>query len=271
MTTKTIKTFLIASMLIALAIMPIQSNALAISPTLADKVEDSTMVDFLNNLVATTGSTVKSKTLQDSTVVSVTNDVQIISENKYQVHILGTENGKTVNDQTIIITNNADGSINMINEKMGYNIDFHKATGNNVLKNGINEIAVSYAIGGPETLGSGSSNGSGARIDLYDSDYRSDGTTPLYLSDSYSGCLGANAGSFSGAVYQYSTSVSWNGNLSYWDWCINPHTFDRLDVTHEGSTHYYDGESYRISNDTYNHSGGSGTYSVDINMYYGAW
>ena len=270
MITKTIKTAMIASMLIALAFIPMQTNALAITPSEAEIVKDSTMLNFLNELVVDDGVTVKSKTV-DSNVISVTSDVQTVSEDKYQVHITGTEDGNTTNDQTIIITKNSDGSVNMINERHGFNVDFYPSdeTPQNEPTDVVSEF-INLLL--PQVFaGSGSSNGSGARIDLYDSDYRSDGTTVINLSDSYSGCLGLNQGDFSASVYTYTTNVNWDANLSYWDWCINNHTFDRLDVTHEGLSNKYTGTSQRTSSDKFNHSGGSGNFSVDINMYYGSW
>lgn len=268
MITKT-NIILFGTVLMTILFVPLAQNSFAASTFGADKIADTSMVNFLNSVVEETGEKTKSQTLDDTTV-SVTNTVSKLSENSYQVDIVGTENGKTTNDQTIIVTQNDDGSVNMINEKMGFNVDFYKSS-QNTLVDQSSTIKASYSIGGPQPLGSGSSDNSGARIDLYDSGYRSSGTSIINLDDDYSGCASAHTGEFDASVYTSTTFVDWDGSLLYWNWCINPHTFDNVDVTHEGSTHNYSGTSYRDSTDTYNHSGGSGTFSVEVDMYYGSW
>lgn len=172
--------------------------------------------------------------------------------------------GKIVNDQTIIVTQKDDGSVNMINEKEGFNVDFYKS-GKSILDVNFMEVNVPHTSLIPETLGSGYSDFSGARISLYDSEY---GTPWIDLEDSYSGCVGANYGEFTASVSSYQTYLSWSGNQFYFHWCINGHEFDRGQATHEGNTHYF---NTRAGTHNFNHSGGTGTYSVDLSLTYGSW
>ena len=113
--------------------------------------------------------------------------------------------------------------------------------------------------------GSGSSSSSNAKIDLYDSGSRQAGQT-LSLSDSYSGCFGANAGSFSATVYSDKTVISWDANSTYWHSCFHGHQFNGGEIKHEGQTYNIPSSTPTGSHD-FNHSG-SNPYSVDVEFYY---
>ena len=113
--------------------------------------------------------------------------------------------------------------------------------------------------------GNGSSSSSNAKIDLYDNGSRQAGQT-LSLSDSYSGCLGANAGSFSATVYSDKTTITWDANSTYYHSCLFGHQFNGGEIKHEGQTYNIPSSDTSGSHD-FNNSGSS-PYSVDVEFYY---
>jgi len=113
--------------------------------------------------------------------------------------------------------------------------------------------------------GSGSSSSSHAKISLYDNGVRQAGQT-LNLSDSYSGCFGGNAGSFSATVYSDKTTVSWDANSTYYHACMLGHQFAGGEIKHEGQTFNIPSSQTSGSHD-FNNTG-SNPYSVDVEFYY---
>ena len=113
--------------------------------------------------------------------------------------------------------------------------------------------------------GSGDSSSSKAQIDLYDSGTKPAGET-LTLTDSYSGCLGVNAGEFTTTVYSDKTTVSWDAKSTYWHSCLLEHQFSGGQIKHEGQTHSIPSDETSGSKD-FNNTGTS-PYSVDVEFYY---
>ncbi len=113
--------------------------------------------------------------------------------------------------------------------------------------------------------GNGSSSSSSAQIDLYDNGVRPAGET-LTLSDSYSGCFGANAGSFTATVYSDKTTISWDANTTYKHVCLFAHDFTGGQIQHEGQTYNIPSNEPSGSKD-FNNTG-SNPYSVDVEFYY---
>ena len=203
---------------------------------ITDKVQEPKMKQLLKKIIKQTGKSTESHTKKDSSIVKVDYDVKKVGDS-YQVHLLAKHKGEIINEQNFIVTPNADGSINMINEKEGINVDFYGSETSS-LTDSMNDGLTISSTGIAETLGSGSSDWNGARIDLYDSGNRS-GSSTLILIDSYSGCGGANAGDFNAEVYTTdTTTVTYNTNGAYWHWCISGHDYEGGKITHEGNTKY---------------------------------
>ena len=118
---------------------------------------------------------------------------------------------------------------------------------------------------GSAYAGSGSSSSSNAQIDLYDNGVRPAGET-LTLTDSFSGCWGGCAGSFSAIVFEDKTTVTWNANSSYWHALWNVHDFNGGQIQHEGQTYNIPSSTTSGSHD-FNNTGGN-PYSVDVEFYY---
>lgn len=134
-------------------------------------VNDSRMVTFLDDVTDKTGTTITEHTLDDSSIA--TNTVTPTGNNTYIVQSIAAHRGVTINNETITVTKNADNTIHMINEKHGFNVVFgHKDSSN---FDEYIQIRNSITI---HPSGSGSSDISGARVDLYDTGYVG-GTTAL--------------------------------------------------------------------------------------------
>lgn len=272
MTTKTTKTILVASMLTIIAFIPMQQHTFAIGDDLSQRVDEPEMVDFLNDMVKDTGRTVKTHALKDSSSVTITNDVQLLKENSYEVHSVVTYLGKVINDETIIITQNDDGTIKMVNEKQGFNVVFSKS-GKSVLENGLRKISVSYTPIMPQPFGSGSSDVSGARVDLYDSGYKATAAELLYLEDSYVQCGGLRDYTTNATVQgtDYSTTAYWDSDQFYFHWCIMGHDVDHGVIYFQGNTYNWSGSYNRASSHVFSHGSNTGTFTLEADTYYGNW
>lgn len=263
MTSKTIKTILFAALIVAMVIPTtgMQTAAFGASDDKKQKVtDDPVMYDYLKDLMQS-GKYVKEKKTNDGKDAKSTNTVEKLGNKKYQVNAVFEYEGEIVNDQTLILTKNSDGSINMINEAQGFNVDFYKSD-KTTLTGFLNSLL-------PEAFaGSGNSNGSGGNIFLYDVEYGTPGT--LYLSDGYSGCYPLTQGEFEATVSSTVVDVTWQAHPFYWHWCVQPHQFDNGSADSEGSAYNF-GMSERTGFHSFSHSGGTNYYSATVEFNYGSW
>ena len=271
MTTKTMKTILFASLIVAM-ILPF-SGMQGIAFADADKkkqvvTDEPETYDYLKKLMKDTGTYVKEKKTKDNKDAKNTDTVKKINSKKYEINSVFVYEGEVVNDQTIVLTKNKDGSINMINEKHDFDVDFYKSdkTIQTVLSNGISKLINKLL---PQVFaGSGNSNGSGGNIALYDSEYGTPGT--LYLSDAYTGCYPLTQGDFEATVSSTVVDVNWQAHPFYWHWCIIPHEFSDGEAQY-GTSEYDFGMSERTGSHAFTHSGGTTWYSVSVDFFYGSW
>ena len=226
--------------------------------------DDQRTYDFLENLMQP-GEYVKEKKTNENKDARMTNIVTELGNEKYLLHSEFEYDGEIIDEQLVILTQNDDGSINMKNIKAGLNVDFYKS--DRTIQTELSEFVdqlIPYVF-----AGSGSSDGSGAVIQLYDSKYGTLGN--LKLSDSYSGCGGPmNNALMSATVTPVIVDVSWGADYFYWHWCIIPRQFSDGKVTSEGKKYYFD-ESERKGYHAFTHSGGENYYSAGVSFYYGTW
>lgn len=126
-------------------------------------------------------------------------------------------------------------------------------------------IVLPLGLVGNAYAGSGSSSSSNAQIDLYDIDTAPTGQE-LILADSFSGCWGGCAGSFTAVVFDNETIVTWTANSSYWHALWNVHDFSGGKVVHEGQT--YNIPSSESSGSHHFSNTGYSPFSVDVEFYY---
>ncbi|MDH3277160.1 MAG: hypothetical protein OEL77_02885 [Nitrosopumilus sp.] len=246
MTTKTIKTLVFAS-LIAAMILPFSDMSMASAENSNTATYDPIVATYLNTVLSASEPIVKYNTVGGTDYVE-TITVDQINSKVFQIETIIEANGEVDNVENVIVILHKDGTYQIINTKHGINERF------TTVDDGIS------------TRGSGSSDGSGARIDLYDSAYG----VNVGLDDSYSACW-AQSADFDGTVDGDNGFSYFDTNMSdyYNHLCFITHYWDRANLVHEGSTHYFNDSGYEYV--TFTHGGGLGTYTADMTVYYGNW
>ncbi len=268
MTAKRTKTALILCMLATFAMASVQYTA-AISSDTPQHVDDSRMVTFLDNVIDKTGTTITEHTLDDSSVVTVTNTVTPTGSNTYIVQSIAAYRGVTINNETITVTKNADNTIHMINEKHGFNVVFGRGDSSGFNEHGQIQVRNSKTI---HPLGSGSSDISGAKVDLYDSGYKATWEELLRLEDRYEQC---NLRDYETSAVvlgnDYWTTVHWNFDQFYFHWCILGHSVDNGEISFQGNTYEWSGSSNRADYRDFSHGSNTGSFRVEADAWYGSW
>ena len=260
----------IMGLLAVIAVISTQQT-IAISEDISQRVNEPKMVDFLDNMVKETGTTVTTHPIENSTSVTITNNVARLSDNAYEVHSLATYQGNTINDETVIVTQNDDGTVKMVNERRGFNVVFSKSD-NDAIQNGQSGISVSGAPPALHPLGRGSSDTAGAKVTLRDEGYKLTFEEQLNLEDTYSQC-GLRDYETHATVHgnDYSTRVFWSADLFYFHWCLVGHTVDHGKISFEGESHNWSGTYYREADHTFTHGSNTGQFTLDAEIWYGDW
>ena len=122
-------------------------------------------------------------------------------------------------------------------------------------------------------MGSGSSDTSGAKVDLYDSGYKPTTDETLHLEDSYDQCNGIRDYTVSASVTgtSYTTTVYWDSDLFYFHWCIMDYYVDHGKVSLQGNSHEWSGTYYRADSHEFLHGSNTGTFRVEADTWYGSW
>ena len=258
---------LIATVTLPFSVMEFAEAEKTNGTTDKQKVNEPKIKQLLKKIVKETGKTREFHQLRDGSIATIDYDVKKVNDQSYTVHLIAELKSQIINEQNFVVTNNPDSSVNMRNDAVGIDVDF---IGKDTvpITNSAFQITMPSNVAG-KVLGSGSSSGSGARIDLYDSGVKQPDQV-LNLDDSYSGCLGTNAGSFDAQVFvDLVTWVDWDANSTYWHWCISPYSYNGGEIIHEGKKKKL--SSSETSGRWITSNTGTNPYSVEVEYTYGSW
>ena len=269
MITEHAKTVLFGTLLAILVLSFGVQHAVAIGSDVPQRVDDSKMIVFLNDMVSKIGTIETTYTQDDSSVVTVVNTVTLLYGNVYEIQSVVTHQGRTINDETITVIQNTDHTVQMINEKHGFNVVFD-SNNNQLNEHGKIHLHSSTNL---QPLGSGSSSVSGAKVDLYDSGYKPTIDGVLHLEDSYEQCGGIRDYEAYADVIgvDYLTTVRWDSDQFYFHWCIMGHSVDRGEVSFQGNKHNWSGSYYRAGSHEFSHVSNTGLFKMESDTWYGSW
>ena len=225
-----------------LLMLPIAGANLA-TVTPADVVHDKKITDYIEDLLAQTGTTVKTETKNGHDLITTTTLTKT-DESEYALTTTATLDGEQIHDEEFTIIVNDDDTYRLINEEHGIDETFTAASQTS-------------------TRGSATSSLSSSRVNLSDRGYAEDGEVHC-LYDSYNNCVHARFDA--GVDTTDDTVIEWDAADIFWHYCILPQWFDYVKITHEGHT------MTSTSNDsvtTMSNSNGEGWYKVTVNAYYG--
>ncbi len=204
---------------------------------------DPEMVEYIRTVISQTGTATITEA-DDTRRVTTTNTV-VQDGSTYAVHTVTTADGTTINDETVAITQNNDGTYRLVNTDRSIDVVF-------------TDDESDYL------QGRASQSLTRTIITLSDRAYADEGEL-IVLSDDYRGCLG-NYATFTAAVDTTDdTYMTWRAQPQFFSYCFLYQGFDQVKITHEGHTVY--DSSRQSSIDMWN-ANGEGWYSATVNVYY---
>ena len=240
---KNTKTNTILGMVAILALFsaPMIGSDVQANKSVITTINDGEVVDYIEDLLESVGTTVKEETKSGDTLVT-TNTVTEASANEFTLVTTATINGEVANNETFQITKNSDGTYRLVNTVRDIDLTFSDTTTN--------------------TRGSATISSTSAKINLVDSGTANDGDV-LGLSDTYNWC--GNARFDAGVVTTGDTLITWDAYGHFWSHCFIYEGFDYVKIQHEGHTEYSDSLDSSV---TMSNSNGAGTYQVRVTVYY---
>ena len=201
------------------------------------------MVQYIRDVIGQTGTTTFTE-VDNTRKVTTTNTV-VQDGSTYAVHTVTTADGTTINDETVTITQNNDGTYRLVNVARSIDVVF-------------TDDEDDYL------QGRASQSLTEATIALYDREYADEGEL-ITLTDDYRGCTG-NYATFTAAVDTTDdTYMTWRAQPQFFLYCFVYQGFDEVKITHEGHTVY--SSSRQSSIDMWN-ANGEGWYSATVKVYY---
>lgn len=201
------------------------------------------MVAYIKEVISNTGTATSTRT--DDGKNFVTTNTVTKDGSAYTVHTTTTVDGYTINDETITITQNDDGTYGFVNEARDMDIIF---------TNNEYHYLQGWAYNAKN----------GADIVLHDRAYAEEGEV-ISLTDDHKGCWGNYATFTAGVDTTSDTYMTWDAKLYYVAYCFLPQFFDKVEITHEG--HNVTSELRKSNLDMWN-SNGEGWYSATVKVYY---
>lgn len=224
----------------ALLTVPIGFNQ---SEAQSDMIYDQKVFDYIQTVVSQTGTT--TFTQADTTRNVVTTNTVVQNGFTYAVHTITTADGITINDETVSITHNSDGTYRFVNTDRSIDVIF---TGDE------NDYLQGRASQGTTR----------ATITLHDRGHAEEGEL-IVLTEDYRGCMG-NYATFTAAVDTTDdTYVTWRAQPQFFSYCFIYQPFDEIKIAHEGH-HFY--PSSRQSNTDMWNANGEGRYSALVEVNY---
>lgn len=200
------------------------------------------MVAYIQTMISKTGT--HTMTIPDDTHSIITTNTVTRSGDTYAVHTITTMDGETINDETISITQNDDGTYRLVNTNRS--------------------IDVTFTDDESHLQGYLSQDWTRAIIALSDREYAEEGEL-ITLTDDFRGCS-SNYATFTAAVDTTDdTYMTWNVRQWFWSYCFVPLPFDYIKIIHEGHKITSDD---RRSNADMSNSNGEGWYSAYVQVYY---
>lgn len=224
----------------ALLAMPVTLNQ---SEAQSSPVYDPEMVQYIRTIIGQTGTTTFTEA-DDMRNVTTTNTV-VQGGSTYAVHTVTTADGTTINDETVAITQNNDGTYRLVNVARSIDVVF-------------TDNEDDYL------QGRATQSQTQATITLHDREHADEGEL-ITLTDNYQGCSG-NYATFTAAVDTTDdTYMTWKAQPQFFSYCLLYHGFDEVKITHEGHVVY--SSSRQSSIDMWN-ANGEGWYTATVKVYY---
>lgn len=211
------------------------------------------MVSYLTEVMATDGTMIQEKTLDEKTY-KVKKNVTLKNNGNYKVVNSVFIDGEKITKEVFVIKPNEDGTITLVNKGQDTSETFTD-------------------VEGPTTRGIGYSSPSGAAIVLNDGETGTPYTVNLY--DSFNACWNFNQAVMEADVKTSVVDVNWEASPFYLHSCFQPHQWEHGFVEFDGSTYQLDSgnnQSDRKSSHAFTNTiGGNAYYEVEAMFFYGAW